>query len=163
MNRGIFANLNAAVDISLVLNETTMTSLMNMPMKVILTLVERTLMNRNVSQDAIKLLEIPPHQDLLEVLLKVLALTIVVITKDQSLLTIQSRKHLMPLTEINITKMIDDIVILNRLVPALYHMLIHMMNVTKLSKRLLLRVDELQNILVPKMRVADNENFSHRL
>jgi hypothetical protein len=106
-----------------------MSTVMNMPMQIILALKETTLMHWDVGHNAVELGKLPPKHDFLEMIQKMLALWIVMIAYNQTLLALQTRKNIMTLTEVNITKMVYDIAITDNLVPVFDHSLVHVLNV----------------------------------
>lgn len=138
-----------------------MASAVYVAMQVVLNFVESRLVNWHVSQQAIELWEQAPDQDLLEVFTEHDVLAFVVVTQDQALAATQPLDVLMTSSEVDVTQVVDDVLVLDRLVPVLHDQFVHLLERREVTYATAVLVQEVQDVLVTEVSVTDYKDVSH--
>ena len=116
-------------------------------------------------QNTVELGEHAPHHYLLEMSMQILILTVVVVAQYQSLASTQSwQDRDAPITSyVDIAQMIDDVLIVDYIVPLCNHVFVHVVSVLPLRPHTSPRgaVSETKHVSMPEMCVGDYEYVTH--
>ena len=116
-------------------------------------------------QHTVELGKHAPHHYLLEMAMQVLILTVVVVAQYQSLAPTQSRKDrdASIASYVDIAQMIDDVLIVDYIVPTGDHVFVHVVSVLPLRPHTSPRgaVSETKHVGMPEMCVGDYEYVTH--
>ena len=122
-------------------------------------------MEWNMRQHTVKLREHAPHHDLLEMAMQVLILTVVMVAQYKTLASTQSRKDrdASIASYVDIAQMIDDVLIVDYIVPLCNHVFVHVVGVLPLRTHTGSRgaVSEPEHVGMPEMCVRDYEYVTH--